>query len=55
MGLLEEAMYAMCALAGDPRANSHYMKLLRDDVARRGASCVSAQEKSCAMSAWIAF
>jgi hypothetical protein len=25
--LLEEAVYAMGALAGDPRANSHYMEM----------------------------
>ena len=30
--LLEEAMYA---LAGDPRANAHYMELDSENVARR--------------------
>jgi hypothetical protein len=33
--LLEGAMYPMGALAGDPRANAHYMKLHKEDVARR--------------------
>jgi hypothetical protein len=34
--LLEEALYAMGALAGDPRANANYMELDKEDVARRG-------------------
>ena len=33
--LLEEAVYAMDALAGDPRVNAHYMELHNEDVARR--------------------
>jgi hypothetical protein len=33
--LLEEAVYAMGALAGDPRANAHYMELHKEDVAWR--------------------
>jgi hypothetical protein len=33
--LLEGAMYAIGALAGDPRANAHYMELHKEDVARR--------------------
>jgi hypothetical protein len=33
--LLEEAVYAMDALAGDPRANAHYTELHKEDVARR--------------------
>jgi hypothetical protein len=53
--LLEEAVYAMKALAGDPRANAHYMELHNDDVARRATSCVYAQEYSCAVCAWIPF
>jgi hypothetical protein len=53
--LLEEAVYAMGALVGDPRANAHYMELDNEDVARRAASCVSAQEYSCAVFAWIVF
>jgi hypothetical protein len=53
--LLEEAVYAMDALAGDPRANAHYMELHKEEVARRGTSRVSAQEYSCAMCAWIGF
>jgi hypothetical protein len=32
--LLEEAMCAMDALAGDPRANAHYMELYTGSVAR---------------------
>jgi hypothetical protein len=51
---LEEAVYAMDALAGDPRANAHYMELHKEDVAWRGTSCVSAQEYSCAVCPWIA-
>jgi hypothetical protein len=51
--LLEEAVYAMDALAGDPRANAHYIELHKEDVARRETSCVSAQEYSCAVCAWI--
>ena len=49
--LLEEAVYAMGALAGDPRANAHYMELDNEDVARRATLCVSAQEFSCAVCA----
>jgi hypothetical protein len=45
--LLEEAVYAMGALAGDPRANAHYMELHNEDVARRATECVSAQEYNC--------
>jgi hypothetical protein len=33
--LLEKAVYAMDALAGDPRVNAHYMELHNEDVARR--------------------
>ena len=33
--LLEEAVYAMGAIADDPRANAHYMELHYEDVARR--------------------
>jgi hypothetical protein len=51
--LLEEAVYAIYALAGDPRANAHYMELHKEDVAWRGTSRVSAQEYSCAVCAWI--
>jgi hypothetical protein len=47
--LLEGALCAMGALAGDPRANAHYMELLKEDVARRATSCVYAQEYSCAV------
>jgi hypothetical protein len=46
-------VYAMDALAGDPRANAHYMELHNEGVARRTTSCVSAQEYSCAVCAWI--
>jgi hypothetical protein len=53
--LSEEAVYAMGALAGDPRAHAHYMELNNEDVARRATSCVSAQEYSCAVCAWIEF
>ena len=35
ISLLEEAVYAMDALAGDPRANAHYMELHNESVARR--------------------
>jgi hypothetical protein len=41
----------MSALAGDPRANAHFMELHKEDVARRAASCVFAQEYSCAVCA----
>jgi hypothetical protein len=40
--LLEEAVYATEALAGDPRANVHYMELQKEYVAWRVTSCVSA-------------
>jgi hypothetical protein len=53
--LLEEAMDAMGALAGDPRANAHFMEMHKEDVARRVTSCVSTQEYNCAMCAWIVF
>jgi hypothetical protein len=53
--LLEEAMCAMGALAGDPRANAHYMELHNEDVARRATSCVSAQEDSYAVCARFLF
>jgi hypothetical protein len=43
----------MGALAGDPRANAHYMELHKEDVARRLTSCVCATENSCALCAWI--
>jgi hypothetical protein len=33
--LLEEAVYAMGVLEGDPRANRHYMELHKEGVARR--------------------
>jgi hypothetical protein len=49
--LLEGAVYAMGALAGDPRANAHYMELDKEDVARRKTSCVSVQEYSFAVCA----
>jgi hypothetical protein len=45
----------MGALAGDPRANANYMELDKEGVARRVTSCVSTQEYSCAMCAWIVF
>jgi hypothetical protein len=53
--LLEEAVYAMGALAGDPRANTRYIKLHKEDMARRKTSCVSAHEYSCAVCTWIEF
>ena len=34
--LLDEAVYAMGALAGDPRANAHNIELHKENVARRG-------------------
>jgi hypothetical protein len=40
-------MYAMGAFAGNPRANAHYMKLHKEEVARRAISCVFAQKYSC--------
>jgi hypothetical protein len=46
----EEAMYAIGALAGDLRANAHYMELHKEEVVRRATPCVSAQEH-CAVSA----
>jgi hypothetical protein len=52
--LLKEAVYAMGALAGDPRANAHYTELQNEDVARRATLCVSAQECRCAVCVWIA-
>jgi hypothetical protein len=45
----------MGALAGDPRANAHYMELHKENVARRGTSFVPAQEYSCAVFTSIAF
>jgi hypothetical protein len=36
--LLEEAVYAMGSLAGDPRANAHYMELHNENVVRRVTS-----------------
>jgi hypothetical protein len=42
--LLEGGVYAMDALAGDPRANAHYIELHNEDVARRASSCIFAQE-----------
>jgi len=53
--LFEQAVYAMGPLAGDPRANAHYIELHKEDVAWRATSCVSAQEYSCAVCAWISF
>jgi hypothetical protein len=41
--LSEEAMYTMGALAGDPRANAHYMELHKEDVARRATPCAFVQ------------
>jgi hypothetical protein len=41
--LLEEAVYAMGAFAGDPRANALYMELHNEDVARRVTYFVSAK------------
>jgi hypothetical protein len=41
----------MGALAGDSRANAHYMELHKEDVARSEISCVFAQEYSCAVCA----
>jgi hypothetical protein len=32
---LEEAVYSIGALAGDPRVNAHYMELHNENVARR--------------------
>jgi hypothetical protein len=54
---LEEAEYAMGTLAGEPRANAHanYMELHKEGVARGATPCVSAQEYSCAVCAWISF
>jgi hypothetical protein len=40
--LVEEAVYAMGALAGDPRANAQYLELDKEDVAWRVTSPVSA-------------
>jgi hypothetical protein len=40
--LLEEAVYAMNALAGDPRANANYFKVHKEDVAWHATSSVSA-------------
>jgi hypothetical protein len=53
--LLEEAVYAIGALASDPRANAHYMELNNEGVARRATPCVSSQEYSCVVCAWIEF
>jgi hypothetical protein len=53
--LLEEAVYATEAPAGDPRAKLHYVELQKEYVAWRVTSCVSAQEYSCAVCAWIVF
>ena len=53
--LLGEAVYAMNALAGDPRLNAHYMELHKEGVAWRAASCFSAQEYSCAVCACFEF
>jgi hypothetical protein len=39
--ILEEAVYVMGALAGDPRENAHYMELHNEDVARRAAKAVA--------------
>ena len=48
-------MYAIDALAGDPRANAHYMELHKEDVARRATARASAKEYSCAVCAWIEY
>jgi hypothetical protein len=53
--LLEKAVYAMNALAGDPRLNAHYIELHKEDVTWRAASCFSAQEYSFAVCACFAF
>ena len=53
--LLEGGVYAMDALAGAPLANAHYMELHKEDVAWRATSCVSTQEYSFTVCAWIAF
>jgi hypothetical protein len=45
--LLEGAVYAMGALAGDPRANTHYMELHNEGVALR-ALC-QAPSSSCSL------
>jgi hypothetical protein len=36
--LSEKAVYAVGALAGDPRANAHYMELDKEDMAWRATS-----------------
>jgi hypothetical protein len=41
--LLEEAVCAMGALAGDPRANAQYMEVHEEDVARRETSLFCAR------------
>jgi hypothetical protein len=53
--LLVEAVYALGALAGDPRANAHCMELHNEDVARRATQYASAQEQICTVRAWIVF
>ena len=45
----------MDALAGNSQANAYYVELHNKGVARRVTSCVSAQEYSFAVSAWIRF
>ena len=47
--LLEEAVYAMDALAGNPRVNAQNMELHNECVAWRATSCVFARECSFAM------
>ena len=42
--LFEEAVYAIDALAGDPRANAHYIELHKEEVDRCVTPFVSAQE-----------
>jgi hypothetical protein len=41
--LLEEAVYATDALAGDPRANAHYMELQRGRGLERNLVCFCAR------------
>ena len=53
--LIKEAVYAMGELAGDPRANALYVEPYKEEVARRVPSCVSVQEYSCAVCAWILY
>jgi hypothetical protein len=45
----------MDALAGDPRANAHYMELHKEEVPRREPLCAFPHDHSCSMYALIAF